>query len=609
MKKNKTMQKGNISVHTENLFPIIKKFLYSDHEIFLRELISNAVDATQKLNVLASKGEVEGDLGEMKIKVSIDEKAKTITISDSGIGMTEEEIEKYINQIAFSGAEEFVNKYKDTTDTQIIGHFGLGFYSSYMVAHTVEIKTLSYRKGAKAAQWKCTGNTEFELGPGKRKNRGTDIILHIAEDSTEFLEKWKINELLNKYCKFLPVEIEFDGKVINNTNPIWKKAPSELNDEDYTKFYNELYPFQEPPLFWIHINVDYPFNLTGILYFPKTRREIELNKDRIKLYSNQVFVTDHVNEIVPDYLMLLQGVIDSPDIPLNVSRSSLQSDSNVKKITSHISKKVADKLHELYKKDVKDFENKWESMSLFVKYGIISDEKFDERAKTFCLLKNINNEYFNIDDYLAKIAVTQTDKDNSKIALYTNNKEKQYSFIEPLISKGYDILVLDEPIDNHFIMHLEQKNEKLQVKRVDSASADKIIDKGQNLESVLNEDEKKILTELMENQFDKEKYKVELQSLSPDEQFITITKNEFDRRMREMNQMGGGMYSFMANLPEKYDVVVNTNHASMTKLVKESDENKKNNTARQLADLALLAQNMLHGEALNNFIKRSAEAV
>ncbi|MCC6721015.1 MAG: molecular chaperone HtpG [Bacteroidia bacterium] len=601
------MQKGNISVHTENLFPIIKKFLYSDHEIFLRELISNAVDATQKLSVLSSRGEIEGELGDLKIKVSVDEKAKTITISDRGIGMTEDEIEKYINQIAFSGAEEFVNKYKDSTDTQIIGHFGLGFYSSFMVAHTVEINSLSYQKGSTAAYWKCIGNTEFELGKGKRKNRGTDIILHISEDSTEFLEKWKINELLNKYCKFLPIEIEFDGKVINNPSPIWKKSPTELVDEDYTKFYNELYPFQEAPLFWIHINVDYPFNLTGILYFPKSRREIELSKDRIKLYSNQVFVTDHVNEIVPDYLMLLQGVIDSPDIPLNVSRSSLQADSNVKKITSHISKKVADKLHELYKKDANEFENKWESMSLFVKYGIISDEKFDERAKTFCLLKNINNEYFTIEEYINKISISQLDKDNTKVALYTNDKDKQFSFIEPLLAKGYDILLFDEPIDNHFIMHLEQKNEKLQIKRVDSAAADKIIDKGQILESVLNEDEKKTLTDLMENQFDKEKFKVDLQALSPDEQFISIIKNEFDRRMREMNQMGGGMYSFMANLPEKYDVIINTNHSSIGKLVKETDELKRNNSARQLADLALLAQNMLYGEALNSFIKRSTE--
>lgn len=604
------MQKGNISVHTENLFPIIKKFLYSDHEIFLRELVSNAVDATQKLSVLAARGEVNGDLGDLKIKVSVDEKAKTITISDSGIGMTAEEIEKYINQIAFSGAEEFVEKYKDSTDTQIIGHFGLGFYSAYMVAHTVEIKTLSYQEGAKAAQWKCTGNTEFELGAGKRKTRGTDIILHIAEDSLDFLQKWKINELLTKYCKFLPVEIEFDEKVINNTNPIWKKAPADLKDEDYIAFYNELFPFQEAPLFWIHINVDYPFNLTGVLYFPKAKREMELAKDRIKLYSNQVFVTDQVNEIVPDYLMLLQGVIDSPDIPLNVSRSSLQSDSNVKKITSHISKKVADKLHELYKKDQADFESKWSAMSLFVKYGIISDEKFDERAKSFCLLKNIDGQFSTIEEYLTKISLTQTDKDGNRVALYTTDKEKQFAFIGPLVAKGYDVLVFDEPIDNHYIMQIEQKNEKFQVKRVDSASVDKIIDKGESFDSVLSEDAIKLVTETIENQFDKETFKVELQSLSPDDQFITVTRNEFDRRMREMNQMGGGgMYAFMANMPEKFDVVVNSNHPSINKLASETDETKRNLSARQLADLALLAQNMLHGEALNNFIKRSVEVV
>ena len=604
------MQKGNISVHTENLFPIIKKFLYSDHEIFLRELLSNAVDATQKLSVLAARGEVKGDLGDLKIKVSVDEKAKTITISDSGIGMTAEEIEKYINQIAFSGAEEFVEKYKDSTDTQSIGHFGLGFYSAYMVAHTVEIKTLSYQEGAKAAQWKCTGNTEFELGAGKRKTRGTDIILHIAEDSLDFLQKWKINELLTKYCKFLPVEIEFDEKVINNTNPIWKKAPADLKDEDYIAFYNELFPFQETPLFWIHINVDYPFNLTGVLYFPKAKREMELAKDRIKLYSNQVFVTDQVNEIVPDYLMLLQGLIDSPDIPLNVSRSSLQSDSNVKKITSHISKKVADKLHELYKKDQVDFESKWSAMSLFVKYGIISDEKFDERAKSFCLLKNTEGQFSTIEEYLTKISLTQTDKDRNRVALYTTDKDKQFAFIGPLIAKGYDVLVFDEPIDNHYIMHLEQKNEKFQVKRVDSASVDKIIDKGESFDSVLSEDAIKLVTETIENQFDKETFKVELQSLSPDDQFITVTRNEFDRRMREMNQMGGGgMYAFMANMPEKFDVVVNSNHPSINKLASETDETKRNLSARQLADLALLAQNMLHGEALNNFIKRSVEVV
>ena len=604
------MQKGNISVHTENLFPIIKKFLYSDHEIFLRELVSNAVDATQKLSVLAARGEVKGDLGDLKIKVSVDEKAKTITISDSGIGMTAEEIEKYINQIAFSGAEEFVEKYKDSTDTQIIGHFGLGFYSAYMVAHTVEIKTLSYQEGTKAAQWKCTGNTEFELGAGKRKTRGTDIILHIAEDSLDFLQKWKINELLTKYCKFLPVEIEFDEKIINNTNPIWKKSPADLKDEDYIAFYNELFPFQEAPLFWININVDYPFNLTGVLYFPKAKREMELAKDRIKLYSNQVFVTDQVNEIVPDYLMLLQGVIDSPDIPLNVSRSSLQSDSNVKKITSHISKKVADKLHELYKKDQADFESKWSAMSLFVKYGIISDEKFDERAKSFCLLKNTDGQFSTIEEYLTKINLTQTDKDGNRVALYTTDKDNQFAFIGPLIAKGYDVLVFDEPIDNHYIMHLEQKNEKFQVKRVDSASVDKIIDKGESFDSVLSEDAIKLVTETIENQFDKETFKVELQSLSPDDQFITVTRNEFDRRMREMNQMGGGgMYAFIANMPEKFDVVVNSNHSSINKLASETDEAKRNLSARQLADLALLAQNMLHGEALNNFIKRSVEVV
>jgi molecular chaperone HtpG len=399
-------------------------------------------------------------------------------------------------------------------------------------------------------------------------------------------------------------------EVINNTNPIWKKSPADLKDEDYTAFYNDLFPFQEAPLFWIHINVDYPFNLTGVLFFPKARREMELAKDRIKLYSNQVFVTDQVQEIVPDYLMLLQGVIDSPDIPLNVSRSSLQSDSNVKKITSHISKKVADKLHELYKKDQADFESKWPSMSLFVKYGIISDEKFDDRAKSFCLLKNTEGQYSNIEEYIAKIELTQTDKDGNRIALYTNDREKQYAFIGPLKDKGYDVLVFDEPIDNHYIMHLERKNEKFQIRRVDSASVDKIIDKGETFDTVLSEDAVKLVKETVENQFDKESYGVEVQSLSPNDQFMTITRNEFNRRMREMNQNGGGgMYAFMGNMPERFDVVVNSNHPSITKLAAENDETKRNETARQLADLALLAQNLLTGEALNSFIQRSVAHV
>lgn len=596
------MQKGKVSVNTENIFPIIKKFLYTDNEIFLRELISNATDATNKLKVLSQRGEVKGELGELKIKVSIDEEKNTLTISDNGIGMTADEIDKYINQIAFSGAEEFVEKFKDTKeDANIIGHFGLGFYSSYMVADKVEINSLSHAEGAEAAKWVCEGSTDFKITKGKRKERGTDIILYINEENKEFLQKWKVQELLDKYCKFLPVPIEFDEKTVNETAPIWKKNPSELKDEDYTDFYGALYPMSEPPLFWIHLNVDYPFNLTGVLYFPKIKKEIDPNRNKIQLYSNQVYVTDNVEDIVPEYLMLLHGVIDSPDIPLNVSRSSLQADGAVKKITSHISKKVADKLAELHKADLEDYKAKWHNMSIFVKYGMLSDDKFYDRAKKICLLQNTNKEYFAIEDYIAHIEPNQTDKDGNKIGLYTNDADKQHSFVEAAQDKGYDVLLLDEVIDNHFISNLEQKNEKFQLKRVDADTASKLIDKDEKNESVLSEDDVTKLKEAFESTVDKEKYTVVAETMSPDDSFITITRSEWERRMSEMGGMGG--MQMFGQMPEKYSVAVNTNHALASKVLA-SDGDSQTELMNRAIDLAKLSQNLLSGKELSEFVKK-----
>tara|TARA_B100000497_G_scaffold17324_1_gene20375 strand:- start:4105 stop:5910 length:1806 start_codon:yes stop_codon:yes gene_type:complete len=595
------MQKGKVSVNTENIFPIIKKFLYTDNEIFLRELISNATDATNKLRVLSQRGEVKGDLGELKITVKIDEKKNTLTISDSGIGMTAEEIDKYINQIAFSGAEEFVEKFKDTKeDANIIGHFGLGFYSSFMVADKVEINSLSHTDGAEPAKWTCEGSTDFKITKGKRKKRGTDIILHINEESKDFLTQWKINELLNKYCKFLPVPIEFDKKTINDTAPLWKKNPSELKDEDYTDFYSKLYPMSEPPLFWIHLNVDYPFNLTGVLYFPKIKKEIDPNRNKIQLYSNQVYVTDNVEDIVPEYLMLLHGVIDSPDIPLNVSRSSLQADGAVKKITSHISKKVADKLAELHKADFEDYKAKWHNMSIFVKYGMLSDDKFYDRSKKICLLQNTDKEYNSIEEYIAKIEPNQTDKDGNRVALYTNDAEKQHSFIEAAKDKGYDVLLLDEVIDNHFVSNLEQKNEKFQLKRVDAETASKLIDKDEKNESVLNEDDTNKLKDAFEGVIDKEKYTINPEVMSPSDSFITITRSEWERRMSEMGGMGG--MQMFGQMPEKYTVAVNTNHPLASKVLN-SKGNKQTELLSQAINLAKLSQNLLTGKELSDFVK------
>lgn len=601
------MQKGKVSVNTENIFPIIKKFLYTDNEIFLRELISNATDATNKLKVLSQRGEVKGDLGELKITVKIDEKKNTLTISDSGIGMTADEIDKYINQIAFSGAEEFVEKFKDTKeDANIIGHFGLGFYSSFMVADKVEINTLSHAEGAEPAKWTCEGSTDFKITKGKRKKRGTDIILHINEESKDFLTQWKINELLNKYCKFLPIPIEFDDKTINEIAPLWKKNPSELKDEDYTDFYGKLYPMSEPPLFWIHLNVDYPFNLTGVLYFPKIKKEIDPNRNKIQLYSNQVYVTDNVEDIVPEYLMLLHGVIDSPDIPLNVSRSSLQADGAVKKITSHISKKVADKLAELHKADFEDYKAKWHNMSIFVKYGMLSDDKFYDRSKKICLLQSTDKEYHSIDEYIAKIEPNQTDKDGNRVALYTNDIEKQHSFIESAKDKGYDVLLLDEVIDNHFIGNLEQKNEKFQLKRVDADTLIKIIDKDEKNESVLNEEDTTQLKEVFEGVVDKEKYTINPEVMSPTDSFITITRSEWERRMSEMGGMGG--MQMFGQMPEKYTVAVNTNHPLASKVLKTKGD-KQTELLSQAINLAKLSQNLLIGKELSDFVKAQYAAL
>lgn len=600
------MQKGKVSVNTENIFPIIKKFLYTDNEIFIRELISNATDACNKLSVLAKNGKFDEKLDDLRITVRIDDKKNTLTISDNGLGMTAEEIDKYINQIAFSGAEEFVTKFEQNSDNQnIIGHFGLGFYSSFMVAKKVEIQTKSYT-GAEPAKWVCEGSTDFKISKGKRKNRGTDIILHIDDENKDYLQSWKITELLHKYCKFLPIPIVFEEKIINENKPIWKSAPNDLKDEDYTKFYNTLYPMSEPPLFWIHLNVDYPFNLTGILYFPKIKKDIDPNKNKIQLYSNQVYVTDNVENIVPEYLMLLHGVLDSPDIPLNVSRSSLQADANVKRITGHISKKVSDKLTELYKADLEDYKIKWNNISLFVKYGLISDDKFYDRANSICLLKNIEKTHYTINDYLEKIAVSQTDKDGNKVILYTNDSDAQHTYIENAKDYGYDVLVLDEVIDQHFISVLEQKNEKLQLKRVDADIASQLIPKDEKNESILNEEESNRIKDGFQNAINKDTYEIVLTPSTPENQFLTLTRSEWERRMSEMNQFGGmAMFGMM---PEKYKVHINTNHILAKKWL-ESGENEKSTILNNSMNLAKLSQGLLKGEELTKFIKEMYQKI
>lgn len=606
-----TMQeKGNISIHTENIFPIIKKFLYSDHEIFLRELVSNAVDASQKIKRLASIGEYSGELGTLKVTVSFDKEAKTITISDAGLGMTAEEIKKYINQIAFSGATEFVEKYKDKGDEKaIIGHFGLGFYSAFMVAERVDIISKSYQEGSEAVKWTCDGSTEFEISEATRDARGTDIILHVAEDSLEFLEEFKLKQILDKYCKFLPIEIEFQEKIINNPTPIWAKSPSELTDEDYLKFYEELYPFSEKPLFWIHLNVDYPFNLTGILYFPKVKNELQLQREKIQLYSRQVFITDEVKDVVPEFLMLLHGVIDSPDIPLNVSRSFLQADSNVKKINSYITKKVADKLAELFKADRAGFEQKFDNIGLFVKYGMISDEKFYDRAKDYCLVQNVDGKHFTLNEYAEFAQENQKDKNDDVIYLYTSDVNAQDTFIQSAKKRGYDVLKLDSVLDSHFINQLETKLVKTSLKRVDADTIEKLIDKGISVDVVLSETEKETVKKVFEEVINDTTKVVALEAMPVDELPAVITQNEFMRRMSDMSRAGGGGMGMFGAMPNNYIVSVNANHASVAKILQTTDAEEQKKLAKQVYDLALLSQNMLTGADLTAFIQRTALAL
>ena len=624
-------EKGSISINTENIFPIIKKFLYSDHEIFLRELVSNAVDATQKLKRLNSLGHVKQELGDLRIQVKLDEKAKTLTISDAGIGLTAEEIKKYINQVAFSGATEFMEKFKEAQDAnEIIGRFGLGFYSAFMVAEKVEIQTLSYQEGSEAAYWSCDGSTQFEIGKGNRQTRGTDIILYINEESKEFLEQFRIQEILNKYCKFLPVPIQFgtktesvpdgedkEGKpkyksievdnIVNTTNPLWTRTPSELTDEDYLSFYRELYPMSEDPLFWIHLNVDYPFNLTGILYFPKVKNDLELQRNKIKLFSRQVFITDEVKDIVPEFLLLLHGVIDSPDIPLNVSRSFLQADSNVKKINGYISRKVAEKLQELFNKDRKSFLEKWKDLGMFIKYGSLSDEKFFEKSKNFVLLTNTKSETNTLDEYKIKVQDFQTDNNGQLVWLYTQDADGQHSYVEAANQKGYDVLVMDSPIDMHFIQHLEMKLEKTSMKRVDADILDKLIEKSDTPTHALTETEVNDIKKIFEEAINNKAMSVELESLQAEQLPVIITREEWMRRMKEMSKMGGGM-NFYGNLPETYKVSLNGNHPLLKKIL-QADAEQQPKLAKQAYDLALLAQGMLKGADLTAFVNRSVETL
>jgi len=682
------MAKGNIGVTSDNIFPVIKKFLYSDHEIFLRELVSNAVDATQKLKTLAAVGDFKGELGDLTVRVNVDKKKGTLTITDRGIGMTADEINKYINQIAFSGAEEFLEKYKDDAQA-IIGHFGLGFYSSFMVSKKVEIFTQSYNAEAVAQHWSCKGDPEYTLEETIKADRGTEIVLHIDDENKDFLEDAKIQELLTKYCKFLPIEIAFgkkkewkDGKnvetendnIINITNPAWTRKPADLTEEDYNAFYHELNPMAEDPLFHIHLNVDYPFNLTGILYFPKIKNNIEMQRNKIQLYCNQVYVTDHVENIVPEYLTLLHGVIDSPDIPLNVSRSYLQSDSNVKKISSHITKKVADRLHEIFKADRQQFEEKWDNLKLFIQYGMLSDEKFYERAEKFALLKNIDGKYFTFEEYKTLVGENQKDKNGDVIYLYANNSDEQYSYIQHAKDKGYDVLIMDGQLDVHVVSQLEQKFEKTRFVRVDSDVIDKIIQKDDTSKVTLTNDQRDALVTVFESQvptLDKTNFIITFEQLDATTSPVFITQNEFMRRMKEMSALQGGMMSFYGEMPDSYNLVVNTAHPVIEKILtdeeaacgvsiapiaselsevktkhdklKESHKDKKDEEVpatekaeledlqkkmdaltdnkkavlksfagetkqvRQLIDLALLASNMLKGEALANFVKRSVE--
>lgn len=626
-------EQGTISIHTENIFPVIKKFLYSDNEIFLRELVSNSVDASQKLKRLSSLGQYAGEVGELIVDVKIDETAKTITISDNGIGMTAEEIKKYINQIAFSGATEFMEKFKEANDAnEIIGRFGLGFYSAFMVADKVEIQSLSYQEGAESAHWTCDGSTSYEIGEGSRGTRGTDVILHINEDAAEFLSTSRLQEILDKYAKFLPIPVRFgtksnsepdgedeEGKptyktvdvdnIINNTNPAWTKSPAELTDEDYLAFYRELYPYSmDEPLFWIHLNVDYPFNLTGILYFPKIKNELEIQRNKIKLYSRQVFITDEVKDIVPEFLMLLHGVIDSPDIPLNVSRSFLQADGNVKKINNYITKKVADKLQEIFKTDRKGFEEKWKDIGLFIKYGMLSDDKFAEKANEFCLLKTTDGDSFTIKEYYEKVKDLQVDKDANVVYLYTSDAQQQDSFIQTAKRKGYEVLLLDGQLDTHFAAYVEQKGgEKLQLKRVDSDIIDRLISKEEKIDLNLSEEGIKKVSDIFQKSINRTDMKVEVEALNENELPVSVTIDEFMRRMKDMAKTNGGM-GFYGTIPDNYKVTVNGNHP-LVKRIAESDPEAAEKLAKQAFDLALLSRGLLTGADLTSFVKRSVELI
>ena len=621
------MQKGQIRVQTENIFPIIKKFLYSDHEIFLRELVSNAVDASQKLKTLSGKGEVKGAIGDLRVDVVLDAKEKTLSIIDNGIGMSSAEVDKYINQVAFSGAEEFVNKYKDTS---IIGHFGLGFYSSFMVSDKVDIYSKSHTD-TPGVFWSCDGSTEYELYEVDYSARGTKIVLHINEESAEFLDPHRVKSILERFCKFLPVAIYFtdanaekkevakeEGKAeeleieksINNTNPIWVRKPADLTKEDYEKFYKELYPFGETPLFWIHLNVDYPFNLTGVLYFPKIKQSFEIQKDKIQLYCNQVFVTDEVKDIVPEFLMLLHGVIDSPDIPLNVSRSYLQGDPNVKKINAHITKKVADKLEEIFNSERKSFEEKWESLGLFVKYGMITDDKFLEKANKFLIMEDAANAgtFYTLDEYKTTTAATQKNKDGKQVLLYTTNPVQQDAFIQAAVAKGYKVVKLETMVDAAFINNVEMKWEGVQFVRVDADVVDNLIDKQENVDSILSKEEVELAKKLFEFQVPEITLTVEVKGLSQEAAPIVATRPEFMRRMKDMAGMGGGgMTAFYAQMPDEVHLTVNGNHPIYQTLLKEPDIDKQQKQARNLADLALLSQGLLKGSELTNFINRSVD--
>jgi molecular chaperone HtpG len=630
-------KKGNINVQTENIFPIIKQFLYSDNEIFLRELVSNAVDATQKLKTLKSVGELSTDLSKLRVEVILDKDKKTITIRDNGIGMTGEEVEKYINQIAFSGAEEFVNKYKDKdSKNSIIGHFGLGFYSSFMVSDNVEILTKSQIPNSKAVKWSCDGSPNYNMEEISKKTKGTDVVLHISEDSTEFLEESRLTTILNKYCKFLPVEIKFgqksefiddpkgkkdkDGNVekiekkvdniINNTKPAWTKRPANLKENHYKEFYKELYPMEfNDPLFHIHLNVDFPFNLTGILYFPKLKNNLEVQKNKINLYSNQVFITDNVENIVPDFLTLLHGVIDSPDIPLNVSRSYLQADSNVKKISGHISKKVADKLNSMFKKDRKDFEAKWDDIRVFIEYGMLTDEKFYDKSSKFALYKNTDSSYHTFEEYLEKISKTNKNKDDKTIILYTNDSNEQHNFVSNAKDRGYDVLELSGPLVSHLISKIESKETNVQFARVDSDTIDKLIDKGDSNKSKLTDKEIEKLKKLFEDTVEKPKFTVQVENLSVKDDPIIITQSEFMRRMKEQQMVGGGGMQMFGDMPESFNLVVNSNHDIIHKIATEKTKKKKTDILNQVLDLALLSKGMLKGKELTDFIKRSVKLI